>query len=448
GPLARPDRLGRPLPGTDARRARQRHRRGGAGAPDLEHGAEDHDRLGDARQQGPRADRGPFSVRPPVRADRGRRPPDVGRPRARPLPGRRRARPPRLPAPAARARGRRARRDLSLRLQRGQRGRGRRVPGRPRAVPGHRRGGRGGPRGGRRRAGPGPRRAGRCRRRGPPSRRGAAEGAGVNVFVAILGLAFLILIHEAGHFFAAIAVGMRPRRFYIGFPPAVVKTVRNGIEYGIGAVPLGGYVKIPGMHRPAPADADVQFGRALHERPELAGPLQRLKRALAAGDDPAADAALEELMRLGGDPPPAGLSHGIQEILDGISPQAYWRQDTWRRVFVILAGPATNFVLAVALFTVLFLVGGGKATTTVGSVLAGKPAAAIGLHPGDQIVTINRQAVGPTDISAAISGSKGKSVTLTVVRGTRYLTLGPARPQVIDGAYRLGFVLRGQELGF
>ena len=270
----------------------------------------------------------------------------------------------------------------------------------------------------------------------------------MNVFVAILGLAFLILIHEAGHFFAAIAVGMRPRRFYIGFPPAVVKTVRNGIEYGIGAVPLGGYVKIPGMHRPAPADADVQFGRALHERPELAGPLQRLKRALAAGDDPAADAALEELMRLGGDPPPAGLSHGIQEILDGISPQAYWRQDTWRRVFVILAGPATNFVLAVALFTVLFLVGGGKATTTVGSVLAGKPAAAIGLHPGDQIVTINRQAVGPTDISAAISGSKGKSVTLTVVRGTRYLTLGPARPQVIDGAYRLGFVLRGQELGF
>src|SRR5581483_5836262 len=211
---------------------------------------------------------------------------------------------------------------------------------------------------------------------------------------------------------------------------------------------LGGYVKIPGMHRPAPADADVQFGRALHERPELAGPLQRLKRALAAGDDPAADAALEELMRLGGDPPPAGLSHGIQEILDGISPQAYWRQDTWRRVFVILAGPATNFVLAVALFTVLFLVGGGKATTTVDSVLPGKPAAAIGLHPGDRIVTINRQAVGPTDISAAISGSKGKSVTLTVVRGTRYLTLGPARPQVIDGAYRLGFVLRGQELGF
>ena len=43
----------------------------------------------------------------------------------------------------------------------------------------------------------------------------------MNLFVAILGLAFLILIHEAGHFFVALAVGMRPRKFYIGFPPAV-----------------------------------------------------------------------------------------------------------------------------------------------------------------------------------------------------------------------------------
>ena len=49
----------------------------------------------------------------------------------------------------------------------------------------------------------------------------------MSVFIAILGLAFLILVHEAGHFFAALAVGMRPRRFYIGFPPALVKTTRG-----------------------------------------------------------------------------------------------------------------------------------------------------------------------------------------------------------------------------
>jgi regulator of sigma E protease len=269
----------------------------------------------------------------------------------------------------------------------------------------------------------------------------------MTLFTAIVGLAFLILIHEAGHFFAALSVGMRPRRFYLGFPPAAVKVNRNGIEYGIGAIPLGGYVKIPGMHRPAASDVDVHFGRALQERPELAGPLQRLKRALAAENDAAAEAALEELMRLEGDSPPQGFSRGIQEMLDGLSPQAYWRQDTWRRVFVILAGPATNFVLAVALFALLFMVGGGKATNTVGSVLTGKPAAAIGLEPGDQIVTINGVTVGPRDISTAISGSKGRPVTVVVQRGPRLVTLGPVRPQVIEGAYRLGFVLKGEELG-
>jgi regulator of sigma E protease len=269
----------------------------------------------------------------------------------------------------------------------------------------------------------------------------------MNVFVAIVGLAFLILIHEAGHFFAALSVGMRPRRFYLGFPPAIARTTRNGIEYGIGMIPLGGYVKIPGMHRPAPPDADVHFGRALQQRPELAGPLQRLKRALDAGDDPAANEALQELMRVGGDSPPAGFSRGIQEMLDGLSPQAYWRQDTWRRIFVILAGPATNFILAVMIFTALFLVGGGKATSTVGSVLPGKPAAAAGLRPGDRIVTISGIPVAPRDIALSISGSKGRPVTVTVERGARNVTLGPVRPRLIDGAYRLGFVLRGEELG-
>ena len=56
----------------------------------------------------------------------------------------------------------------------------------------------------------------------------------MNIFIAILGLGLLVLVHEAGHFFTARAVGMSPRCFYIGFPPAVVKVKRQGIEYGIG----------------------------------------------------------------------------------------------------------------------------------------------------------------------------------------------------------------------
>jgi RIP metalloprotease RseP len=106
----------------------------------------------------------------------------------------------------------------------------------------------------------------------------------MNITIAILGLAVLILIHEAGHFFVARAVGMSPRRFYLGFPPALVKVRRKGIEYGIGAIPLGGYVKIPGMHRPAPSDVDVQLGPPLKEDPSLFPKAARVQRALEAGD--------------------------------------------------------------------------------------------------------------------------------------------------------------------
>jgi regulator of sigma E protease len=268
----------------------------------------------------------------------------------------------------------------------------------------------------------------------------------VSVFIAIAGLAFLILIHEAGHFFTARAVGMRPRRFYLGFPPALVKTQRNGIEYGIGAIPLGGYVKIPGMHRPAPGDVDVYFGRALQQAPELVGPVQRLKRALAEEDEGGAQAALAELKSTGSGN--ETFERGLQEVGDGLAPDAYWRQRTWKRVAVIVAGPATNLVLAVILFTGLFLVGGGKATTTVDQVLPGRPAAAVGLRPGDEVVGVNGEAVTAREISTKISGSQGKPLTVTVRRGNDLLTLGPVRPEQIEGAYRLGFVLRGEELGF
>jgi regulator of sigma E protease len=269
----------------------------------------------------------------------------------------------------------------------------------------------------------------------------------MSVLIAILGLALLILVHEAGHFFTAIAVGMRPRRFYVGFPPPLVKKVRNGIEYGIGAIPLGGYVKIPGMHRPAPSDADVYFGRALRERPELAGPVQRLKRALAAEDEDGARRAVEEIRRLVGDTPPDGLERGLQELEDALSPQAYWRQNTFNRILVIIAGPMTNLVFAVLLFAALFYVGGGKATSTIDHVLADKPAAAIGLRPGDRVLAIDNVPVKPSDIPAQISTSNGKALTIVVQRDGRILTLGPVRPRKIEGAYRLGFVLRGERLG-
>jgi regulator of sigma E protease len=268
----------------------------------------------------------------------------------------------------------------------------------------------------------------------------------MSYFVAIVGLAFLILIHEAGHFFSALAVGMRPRKFYIGFPPPLVRLRRGGIEYGIGTIPLGGYVKIPGMHRPAARDLDFRLHQAMSRSPQLVKPLEAVKRPLARGDYEEAAAALDELeaaLREANQPPDL-----LIDVRDALAPDAYWRQRAWKKVLVIFAGPGTNLLFAIVVFTLLFMVGGGKATSTVEEVLAGSPAAHMGLKSGDHIVAIDGHDVTPRDIPRVISGSHGRSVTVEVVRDSRIVVLGPTHPERRSGVYRLGFALKGKGLGF
>jgi hypothetical protein len=117
----------------------------------------------------------------------------------------------------------------------------------------------------------------------------------VTWLVVIVGLTLLVFLHELGHFSVALAVGIRPRSFYVGFPPAIAKVKRNGIEYGLGAIPLGGLVRIPGMHRPSARDLDAFMASALREDPGLAPLVQRVRRALEAGELDAARAVLPEL---------------------------------------------------------------------------------------------------------------------------------------------------------
>jgi regulator of sigma E protease len=275
----------------------------------------------------------------------------------------------------------------------------------------------------------------------------------MSVFISIVGLGLLILIHEAGHFFVARAVGMNPRKFYLGFPPALVKTRRNGIEYGIGAIPLGGYVKIPGMHRPAAGDIDVHFGRAVSEQPSLGPLVEDLRRRLAAEDHEHSRRVVAEL---GARLERAELSpvarkpaeRGVTEIDDALGPDAYWRARTWKRVAVIFAGPGANLLLALVLFAALFMAGGGKATQTVDAVLEQSPAARVGLQAGDRIVAIGGHKISsPSEIPERISGSNGAALTLVVVRDGERVRLGPVRPEVREGAYRLGFALGGESLG-
>jgi len=275
----------------------------------------------------------------------------------------------------------------------------------------------------------------------------------MSIFISIVGLGLLILIHEAGHFFVARAVGMNPRKFYIGFPPALAKTTRNGIEYGIGAIPLGGYVKIPGMHRPAAGDLDVHFGRAVAEQPSLGLAVEELRRRLAAEDHVH---SREAVAKLAAELERAELSplaqkaaeRGVGDVDDALGPDAYWRAKTWKRVAVIFAGPGANLLLAVVLFAALFMAGGGSATQTVDQIVADSPAASADLRPGDRIVAIEGAPIdSPSQIPERISGSEGQELTLTVVRAGKPVELGPVRPELTDGAFRLGFALRGEALG-
>jgi regulator of sigma E protease len=269
----------------------------------------------------------------------------------------------------------------------------------------------------------------------------------MSIFIAILGLAVLILLHEAGHFFVARAVGMRPRRFYLGFPPALVKTMRNGIEYGIGAIPLGGYVKIPGMHRPAASDLDVQLGPALKEDPSLFPKLARIKRALEAGDLDAARAAvpdLDQAVERATLSPTAGKAarRAVEEFSDGLSPEAYWRQRTWKRVAVIFAGPGVNILVAILLIAIAYVVGvPGDADRVVRNVKAGTPAAAIGLRAGDKIIAVDGKPTPDFNaVSHLIRSSDGKAVTVTVLRAGKPATLGPVKTKRIGGRWAIGFV--------
>jgi regulator of sigma E protease len=270
----------------------------------------------------------------------------------------------------------------------------------------------------------------------------------VTWFVVIGGLVLLVFLHELGHFSVALAVKMRPRSFYIGFPPPLVRIRRNGIEYGIGMIPLGGLVRIPGMHRPAARDLQLSIEPAVREQPSLAAPVGAVRRALEVEDYPAARAAVPQLER---QVDAADLSartrrsagRAVRDVEEGTAPDAYWRAETWKRVAVIAAGPLANVLIAFLILFVVFAVSGGpskRPTVTVAAVEAGSPAAAAGLRVDDRIVAVDGRPTHTFDAAShRIQASRGGPVTLTVVRGGRRVTIGPRRTILSSGRWILGF---------
>jgi regulator of sigma E protease len=269
-------------------------------------------------------------------------------------------------------------------------------------------------------------------------------------FVVIAGLVLLVFLHELGHFSVALAVGMRPRSFYIGFPPALAKFRRNGIEYGIGMIPLGGLVRIPGMHRPAARDLQVFVEPAVREEPSLSASVGAVRRALEVEDFDAARQAYPELEQAVN---AAQLSPGarrsarraLREVEEGTGPDAYWRAPTWKRVAVVAAGPLANVLIAYVILFSVFSISGGpapssRATSEVAAVDAGTPAAAAGLQAGDRVIAVNGVRIRSFDAAShLIRASRGRPVTLTVLRDGRRLVIGPRRTIFEQGHWIFGF---------
>jgi regulator of sigma E protease len=270
----------------------------------------------------------------------------------------------------------------------------------------------------------------------------------MTLLVVIGSLVLLVFLHELGHFSVALATGMRPRSFYIGFPPALAKIKRNGIEYGIGMIPLGGLVRIPGMHRPAARDWQALFEPAVHEAPELAPSVGYVRRALAADDYDTARSGcleLEHEVAAAQISPTARRSaqRALRDVEEGTSPDAYWRAPTWKRISVIAAGPLTNILVAFLILFVVFAFSGGPSqhpTNQVDQVGPGTPAAAAGLQTGDRIVAVNGHLTPDfAAVSHGIRSSHGGKVTLTVIRDGHRVKVGPRRTIRSHGRWIFGF---------
>ncbi|MGZ5313745.1 MAG: M50 family metallopeptidase [Solirubrobacterales bacterium] len=194
--------------------------------------------------------------------------------------------------------------------------------------------------------------------------------------LAFAGFAVLIILHEAGHMVAAKAVGMRVERFFLFFPPKLVSWKRGETEYGIGAIPLGGFVKITGMNPDEvhPPDHPRQAGRATRFT------------AVMEGDA-------------------AGGEDDFKPLPPEVAERAYYNQPVWKRIVVIGAGPAVNIVLAFLILFALTLTAKEPAGSglEISEVQADAPAKGV-LQADDKIISID--GVAATDLSAEDRATK------------------------------------------
>jgi membrane-associated protease RseP (regulator of RpoE activity) len=180
----------------------------------------------------------------------------------------------------------------------------------------------------------------------------------LGTIAVIMAFFVMIMLHELGHFVTAKRAGMKVTEFFVGFGPRIWSFRRGETEYGIKALPLGGYCRIVGMTN-------------------------------------------------------------LEEVAPEDEDRTYRSKSYPARVVVAGAGSAVHFMIAfVLLFLVLAFGNLVQATTTIGSIVPNEPAAAAGLQPGDRIQSIDGQTIRSwDDVPDVISDRGGQTVRFVVQRG-------------------------------
>lgn len=195
------------------------------------------------------------------------------------------------------------------------------------------------------------------------------------IVLVIIGLSFLILGHEAGHFFVAKLFGLKVDEFGIGFPPRIAAKKFGDTEYSINWLPFGGFVRISG-----------ERGEFEGISPEEGSP----GAAVSPNATPQLELSEEEKKRL------------------------FYNQPAWKKSTIVLAGVFMNFILGWLLIAAVFMIGVPQ-TLVISGIQAGSPAAAAGIQAGD----IVKGYADSQSFINYIDANKGRSITFTVIRNNK-----------------------------
>lgn len=239
----------------------------------------------------------------------------------------------------------------------------------------------------------------------------------LGVLVAAVGIGMSIALHEIGHLLPAKIFGVKVTQYMVGFGPTVWSRRRGETQYGVKAIPLGGYVRMIGMLPPRPGDAPGQL------RPSSTG------RWSAMVDD--------------------ARAQSMEEIAPGDEDRVFYKLPFWQKIIVMAGGPLMNLVIASALLTGIITIHGVdepqgvkvasvvecvRPATSTGDAAectakdTPAPAAEAGIRPGDEYVSVGgRTIVSQADIAAAVRPNAGKPIEVVIRRdgAERTLTMTP-----------------------